>query len=171
MFYTNRFLAVASSVLAVAGLTACAPMPPSGQASPYPAVSAPRSNTQGTQGAFTEFGRISNVEVVRLQQPIASSGPGLGAVLGGVAGAVVGNQIGSGGGRTGATVIGAVGGAVAGNAIERSQAANAPASEGYRITVQLDNGSLRSFDLPLSYGDLRINDRVRIDNGQLSRAM
>lgn len=163
MFCTTRFIAMASSVLAITGLTACAPMAPAGQVSTYPATSNPVYNTPG---AYAEFGRITNVDVVRLQQPSASSG--LGAVLGGVAGAVVGNQIGSGGGRAGATVIGAVGGAVAGNAIERSQTANVSAGETYRVTVQLDNGTTRAFDMA-SYGDMRINDRVRIENGQLSR--
>ena len=163
MFHTTRFIAMASSALAIAGLTACAPMAPAGQVSNYPVTSSPVYNTQG---AYAEFGRITNVEVVRLQQP--STSPGLGAVLGGVAGAVIGNQVGTGGGRAGATVIGAVGGAVAGNAIERSQTANASAGESYRVTVQLDNGTARAFDMA-SYGDMRINDRVRIENGQIVR--
>ena len=103
-----------------------------------------------------------------MQQP--SAGPGIGAVIGGVAGAVVGNQIGTGGGRTAATVIGAVGGAVAGNAIERSRTANASAGESYRVSVQIDNGSVRTYDMS-SYGDLRIGDRVKIENGQVYRVM
>ena len=111
MFHTTRLLALASSALVIVGLTACAPMAPANQASTFPSTSNPSNSTQG---AYVEFGRITNVEVVRLQQP--STTPGLGAVLGGVAGAVVGSQIGTGGGRTGATIIGAVGGAVAGNA-------------------------------------------------------
>ena len=42
--------------------------------------------------------------------------------------------------------------------------------ESYRVSVQLDNGSMRSYDTS-SYGELRIGDRVRIENGQLSRTM
>lgn len=163
MFHTTRLLALASSALVIVGLTACAPMAPANQASTFPSTSNPSNSTQG---AYVEFGRITNVEVVRLQQP--STTPGLGAVLGGVAGAVVGSQIGTGGGRTGATIIGAVGGAVAGNAIERSRTANASAGESYRVSVQLDNGTMRAFDMA-SYGDMRINDRVRIENGQIVR--
>ena len=163
MFNTTRFIAMASSVLAVAGLTACAPMAPANQVSNFPATSNPAYNSQG---AYVEFGRITNVEVVSMQQP--STTPGLGAVLGGVAGAVIGNQVGTGGGRAGATVIGAVGGAVAGNAIERSRTANSSAGESYRVSVQLDNGTMRAFDMG-SYGDMRINDRVRIENGQIVR--
>ena len=89
-------------------------------------------------------------------------------MIGGVAGAVVGSQIGNGSGRTAATVIGAVGGAVAGNAIEKSRTANTAAGESYRVSVQLDNGSLRAYDM-VSYGDLRINDRVRVENNQVYR--
>ena len=163
MRHTTRLISVASSALALASLMACAPMNSPGPTSTFPATTYPSPNTQG---AYVEYGRVSNVEVVRLQQP--STGPGIGAVIGGVAGAVVGSQIGSGGGRTAATVIGAVGGAVAGDAIERSRTANTSAGESYRVSVQVDNGPMRTYDLA-SYGDLRIGDRVRIENGQLYR--
>ncbi len=159
----TRLITVTSSVLVLASLMACAPMSPA-PVSTYPTSSYPSN----TQGAYVEYGRVNNVEIIRTQEP--ARGPGIGAVIGGVAGAVVGSQIGSGGGRTAATVIGAVGGAVAGNAIERSRTANAAAGESYRISVQLDNGSLRAYDMT-SYGELRIGDRVRIENGQLYRVM
>ena len=165
MLHATRFMSVASSAVALASLIACAPMNPPGPVSTYPATSYPAPNNQGV---YLEYGRVSNVEVVRLQEP--ARGPGIGAVLGGVAGAVVGNQIGTGGGRTAATVIGAVGGAVAGNAIERSRTANVSAGESYRVSVQVDNGPMRTYDMT-SYGDLRIGDRVRIENGQLYRVM
>lgn len=169
MLCTTRFLCAASSALAVAGLVACAPMNPPGPVSTYPSTyPAGTYPVPNNQGAYVEYGRVSNVEVVRLQQP--SAGPGIGAVIGGVAGAVVGSQIGGGSGRTAATVIGAVGGAVAGNAIEKSRAANASAGESYRVSVQVDNGPMRAYDMS-SYGDLRIGDRVRIENGQLYRVM
>ncbi|MDP3309706.1 MAG: hypothetical protein Q8S56_01950, partial [Polaromonas sp.] len=64
---------------------------------------------------------------------------------------------------------GAVGGAVAGNAIEANRnAANAPVNQTYRVSVQMDNGTMRAYEVP-SYGDLRIGDRVRIQNNQLFR--
>ncbi len=169
MLHTIRFMSVVSSAVALASLMACAPMNPPGPISTYPATyPAGTYPAPNTQGAYVEYGRVSNVEVVRMQEP--SRGPGIGAVLGGVAGAVVGSQIGSGGGRTAATVIGAVGGAVAGNAIERSRTANASAGESYRVSVQMDNGPMRAYDMS-SYGDLRIGDRVRIENGQVYRVM
>ena len=169
MSHTTRFMSVASSVVALATLMACAPMNSPGPVSTYPATYPAGTYPAPTaQGAYVEYGRVSNVEVVRLQQP--SAGPGMGAVIGGIAGAVLGNQIGTGGGRTAGTVIGAVGGAVAGNAIERSRTANPSAGESYRVSVQLDNGSMRSYDMS-TYGDIRIGDRVRIENGQIYRAM
>lgn len=163
MTYPSRLVSVASSAVVLASLMACAPM------TPAPVSTFPTSTTfPNTQGAFVEFGRVNNVEIIRTQQP--ATGPGVGAVIGGVAGAVVGSQIGSGGGRTAATIIGAVGGAVAGNAIERSRTANVAAGESYRVSVQVDNGSMRTYDMT-SYGDLRIGDRVRIENGQVYRVM
>ena len=173
MLHTTRFLSVASSTVVLAGLMACAPMNPPGPVATYPATYPP-TYPAGTypvpnnQGAYVEYGRVNNVEVIRTQQPAA--GIGLGAVIGGVAGAVVGSQIGGGNGRTAASVIGAVGGAVAGNAIEKSRSANTAAGESYRVSVQLDNGAMRSYDMS-SYGELRIGDRVRIENGQIYRAM
>ena len=163
MFYPSRIVPIGFSVIALAFLMACAPM------NTAPTTNYPTSTTPAnTQGSFAEFGRVSNVEIIRSHQP--ASGPGIGAVIGGVAGAVVGSQIGAGNGRTAAIVIGAVGGAVAGNAIEKSRTANVSAGESYRVSVQLDNGSMRTYDTS-SYGELRIGDRVRIENGQLSRTM
>ncbi len=138
---------------------------PSRYPAAYPAGTYPAPNQHGD---YVEYGRVSNVEVVRLQQP--SAGPGVGAVIGDVAGAVLGTQIGSGGSRTAATVLGAVGGAVAGNAVERSRTANASANESYRVSVQIDNGPMRAYDMT-PYGGLQIGDRVRIKNGQLCRVM
>lgn len=167
---TSRFLSVVSSVVVVAGLAACAaPMNQPAPVSTYPAGNYPTSNypTQ-PQGNYVEFGRVSNVEVLRSQEQ--AKGSGVGAVLGGVAGAVVGRQIGGGSGRDVATVAGAVGGAFAGNAIEKNRSANANVRETYRVSVQLDNGVFRAYDVP-SYGELRIGDRVKIENNQLYRVM
>jgi len=163
MTYPSRLASLASSAVVLATLMACAPM------NPVPVSTFPTYPTStNSQGAYVEYGRVNNVEIIRTQQPAA--GPGVGAVIGGVAGAVVGSQIGSGSGRTAATIIGAVGGAVAGNAIEKSRTANAAAGESYRVSVQVDNGSLRAYDMT-TYGDLRIGDRVRIENGQVYRVM
>jgi outer membrane lipoprotein SlyB len=173
MRQASRFISVVSSVVVVAGLAACAaPMSQPAQGSNYPASTYPASTypastypAQNPQGNYIEYGRVSNVEVLRTQQQASTSG--LGAVIGGVAGAAVGSQIGGGSGRTAATVLGAVGGAVAGNAVEKNRNTQ-PVNETYRVSVQLDNGGTRAYDVP-SYGELRIGDRVKIENNQLYR--
>lgn len=175
---TSRFISSASVVLVLAGLAACAPMSPqvsdANYPAPYPNTASYPSQTypagtypanQQNQNRYTEYGRVSNVEVFRTPEQARSSG--IGAILGGVAGAVVGHQIGGGTGKDVATVVGAVGGAVAGNAIENNRN-SATVRETYRVSVTLDNGTGRAYDVP-STGDLRIGDRVRIENGLLYR--
>jgi outer membrane lipoprotein SlyB len=172
---SNRFASALTAVALVAGLAACANQPmdstpvsnypssyPASAPNPYPAypagTAAPRS--------MVEYGRVTNVEVIRTNDP---GKPGVaGAVIGGVAGAVLGHQVGRGTGKDLATIAGGVGGAVAGNAIQNNTNTNAQVRETYRISVQVDNGTYRSYDLGTSV-DLRTGDRVRIENGQLYR--
>ena len=87
-------------------------------------------------------------------------------MLGAVVGGVLGTQVGKGSGRAAATAVGVVGGAVAGNAIEGRN--NQDYAQGYRLSIQLDQGGYRVYDVS-SPGDLRIGDRVRLNNGQISR--
>lgn len=160
----SRPLAVAGAILLTASLTACGtnyPAPPpqySGgyqtQAPAYP------SNPAGT-----EYGRVSNIEVIQGRSQNQTSGTG--AVLGAVVGGVLGNQIGSGSGRAAATAVGVLGGAVAGNAIEGRNNSAADV-QGYRMSIQLDHGGYRVYDVSTP-GDVRIGDRVRLYNGQISR--
>ena len=193
MSHVSRFVSIASSIVLVAGLAACDTMPMGqqgqvsrypGQPQPYPAQypnqqypnqqypnqypnqypAQSQYPAQNPQGNYVEYGRVTNMEVFQTQEQ--GRGTGLGAILGGVAGAVVGHQIGGGTGRDLATIAGGVGGAVAGNAIEKNR--NTGVGQAYRVTVQLDNGGARSYDMP-STGELRIGDRVRIQDGQLFR--
>jgi outer membrane lipoprotein SlyB len=182
MRQATRFISVASSLLVLLGLVACGSVPMDSQA-PYPSSQYPNQNPypaqsqypsqypaqsqypgQNQQGNYVEYGRVTNVEVFQHQEQ--GQGTGVGAVLGGVAGAVVGHQIGGGTGKDVATVAGAVGGAVAGNAIEKNR--NSGVRQSYRVSVQLERGGVRAYDLPSS-GDLRVGERVRIENGQLFR--
>jgi len=157
-----RFISVSASMLALATLTACVAPAPVYQTSSYP-YQAPQPVQQGP---YVEYGRVANIEVLRSQTPGYGTS-GAGAVAGGVIGGVAGNQIGHGGGRAAATALGLVGGALLGNAIEANN--NAPrVYESYRVSIQTDNGAYRAFDVAHP-GDLRIGDRVRIDNGQISR--
>lgn len=176
--YASRFISVTAGALVLAGLTACSTMPRGSYPASYPASAPAPAQTpypaqypnqalypaQTQQSNAVEYGRVTDLQVLQAQQP--AQGSGLGAILGGVAGAVVGRQIGGGTGRDIATIAGAVGGAVAGNAIEKSR--NPTVSQSYRVTVQLDNGGARAYDLP-STGELRVGDRVRVQNGQLFR--
>jgi outer membrane lipoprotein SlyB len=161
--YRPISFAVSASVLA--GLAACAAPPPS---SPIPVANYPQQvyPAQNPQAGYVEFGRVSKVEVLQSQQE-APRGSGVGAIVGGVVGAVVGNRFGGGFGRDVATVGGAVGGAFAGNAIEKSRSTGT-VRETYRVSIQMDNGAARAYDVPSS-GELRVGDRVRVENGQISR--
>lgn len=172
----SRSISVAAVIAGAVALSGCVADPyynrpvGYGQAYPAPVVQpAPYYGNQGAvqygnQVAYAEFGHVSNIEVLQSEQRRGPSGAG--AIIGGVLGAVVGNQIGSGGGRALATGIGVVGGAVAGNQIEGNQ--RGVLVQTYRVSVQVENGGYRVFDVP-SPGDLRIGDRVRIQDNQLQR--
>ncbi|MDB5965674.1 MAG: glycine zipper protein [Polaromonas sp.] len=160
--YRALRLAIPATAL-VALLAACTTQPmnsppvatyPAGTV--YPQGSAPNG--------YVEYGRVTNVEVVRTQEPGRASPAG--AIIGGVAGAVIGHQIGNGTGKDLATIAGGVGGAIAGNAIQNN--GNTQVRDVYRVSVQVDNGTYRAYDLPGGL-DLRAGDRVRIENGQLYR--
>ena len=178
-----RLAAIVSTTALLGSLAACGspPMNTSGTAYPsyppsnYPASNYPNQNYPNTNypnanypnnapNAYVVYGRVTGIDVIRTGQQ--GQGIGAGAIVGGVVGGVLGNQIGGGTGRGLATVAGVVGGAVVGNSIENSRTA-AP-QEIYRMSVQTDNGTMRSYDMT-TLGDLRIGDHVRIENGQVVR--
>lgn len=106
------------------------------------------------------YGVVDAIELTRG----SSDGIGAGAVIGGIVGGVLGHQVGSGTGQDVATVAGAVGGAVAGHQIEKSN----KQQDAYRIQVRLDHGGYQAVTQQ-SIGDLRVGDRVRIENDRVSR--
>ena len=167
MLQISRSFAVASAVVLLGSLTACG----SNRLAPEPQYQGGYSGGYQTAPAYpnnpgaTEFGRVSNIEVMQVRGQGQTSGAG--AVLGTVVGGVLGNQVGRGSGRAAATAVGALGGAVASNAIEGRNNRDDYA-QGYRLSVQLDHGGYRVYDVS-SPGDLRIGDRVRLYNGQISR--
>ena len=153
---TTRFAAVASGAVLAALLSACSSVPLYGE-SPPPAV---YPSTASTAPASLEYGRVTNIEYY--PGGVARSGLNVpGAIIGAVGGALVGNQIGSGGGRDAATVLGGAAGAAIGSQVGRSSTAT-PAV--YRITLQTDQGALRTYEVPV-VGDLRVGDRVRVEDG------
>ena len=182
MITLTRSVTWAASIVLMGSLAACAPYPTQGPSYPqypqtqpqqqvYPSGGYQNQNQyqyQNQQNApyGTEYGRVSNIETLQNQARGQTSGAG--AVLGGVVGAVLGNQVGGGSGRAAATAVGAIGGALLGNTVEGRNNNQGGYEQGYRITIQLDQGGLRAYDVS-SPGDLRMGDRVRLYNGQISR--
>ena len=168
-------LATIAGASALAALAACSTSPRvEVNVPPQPAYSTPTvvpapvavapAGTVAPMGV--EYGRITNIE--SYATGAARSGPNVpGAILGAVAGAALGNQIGHGNGRAAATVLGGAAGAAVGSNVGRDTTVATDAV--YRVTVQTDNGVLRYYDVPAT-GDLRVGDRVRIDNGVIYRS-
>ncbi|MEP6789915.1 MAG: glycine zipper 2TM domain-containing protein [Ramlibacter sp.] len=169
----TRIATIASATALAAMLAACGSPNPYG-ANNYPAGPAPvatyPAGTYPVQGNYTEFGRVSNIEVVQTAAAPRNNGTA-GTLIGGVVGGLLGNTIGGGSGRAAATVLGAVGGAVVGNHIARNNDGSYNSATGnvYRVTVQTDAGQWRSYDVGAT-GDLHIGDRVRIENNVLYRS-
>ena len=157
----TRVPALVVGAVSVAMLAACANPTQPGYSS-YPA-----SPSTTYQTAGMEYGRITNIEYM----PVGTTAPSqgiMGAVVGGLAGAALGSTIGGGSGRVAATVLGGVAGAAIGNQVQRNQQ-GATTAPGYRITMTTDNGGMRTYEVPAT-GDLRVGDRVRVDNGVIYRA-
>ncbi|PAT38366.1 hypothetical protein CK623_05570 [Vandammella animalimorsus] len=114
-----------------------------------------------------EYGYVTDIQAL---QNTHRGSTGAGILLGAVVGGLAANHVGGGSGRTAATIAGAVGGAVAGNAIEGRMNNGGAQGQvyGYRITIRVDNGQYRVYDVS-DPGGLRINDRVQVQNGQIAR--
>ena len=183
MHTSKRVVSFTSVAVVLVGLAACGSQPMNSGApissyptSGYPSQQYPNQQYPNQQypsaqypagsvaPGYVEYGRVTNVEVIRSQDPGQTSGAG--AIIGGIAGGVIGNQIGGGSGRDVARIAGIAGGAIAGNAIERNS--KTQLRESYRVSVQTDNGAIRAYDLSTAT-DLRSGDRVRIENGQIYR--
>ena len=107
-----------------------------------------------------DYGTVDAIEVYRAPEdkPVNA-----GTVLGGIAGGVIGHQIGSGRGKTVATIAGTIGGAVIGHEVEKKVNGSR-----YRITVRLDSGSTVILE-DSGEVELRVGDRVRVENDRLYR--
>ena len=132
----------------------------------YPATQSYPSNTQNSnnQNTSTQYGVVESIQATSAQ---AATGPGAGAVLGGVVGGLLGNQVGGGKGKTAATVAGVVGGAVVGNQVEQNNR-NQAAANAFQVNVRLDSGSYVAVTQD-NVNDLRVGNRVRIENGRAYR--
>lgn len=105
------------------------------------------------------YGVIDNIEITRED----NNDIGAGAVIGGVVGGILGHQVGSGTGKDVATIAGVAGGAVVGHQVEKRNSQQ----EVYRIQIRLDRGGYQTVTQSIS--DLRVGDRVRIENNHVSR--
>lgn len=115
------------------------------------------------------YGVIDAIEITRGSGDAgSSSGIGAGTIIGGVVGGVLGHQVGGGTGKDVATVAGVVGGAMAGHEIEKRNRQQDASQDAYRIRVRLENGGYQTVTQP-SINDLRVGDRVRIENDRVSR--
>lgn len=138
----------------------------SGCANTYSPPSSASSYPNAPSYSNATYGVIDAIEITSENSSgIGGSGIGAGAVIGGVVGGVLGHQVGEGRGKDVATVAGVVGGAMAGHQIEKS---NRQQQDAYRLRVRLDNGGYQTVTLQ-SIGDLRVGDRVRVENDSVSR--
>lgn len=112
-------------------------------------------------GAYGVYGVVQSIELVR----VGNTGIGAGTIAGAVVGGIIGHQVGGGQGNTAATVLGAAGGAYAGHELEKR---NQQPSDAYRFTIRMNDGSYQTVT-QTTIADIRVGDRVRIDNGVAQR--
>jgi outer membrane lipoprotein SlyB len=129
----------------------------------------PQSTNSG--GVYSGYGVVQSIEHVQQGNTgntgIGGSGIGIGTIAGAVVGGIVGNQVGSGRGNTAATVIGAAGGAYVGHEIDKRQQ-QPQTADLYRFSIRMDSGSYQTLTQN-TVADLRVGDRVHIDNGVARR--
>lgn len=129
------------------------------------------SSSSSSSYSRADYGVIDAIEITRgssSSDGIAGSGIGAGTVIGGVVGGLLGNQVGGGTGKDVATVAGVVGGAMVGHEIEKRNKQQGTYQDVYRIRVRLDNGGYQTLTQQ-TINDMRVGDRVRIENNQVSR--
>ena len=121
------------------------------------------STDTGYSSNYVAYGVVETIQ--QSSSGIANSGIGAGTIIGGVVGGVLGNQVGGGTGKTIATVAGVAGGALIGHEVDKNRQAK---NLTFTVIVRLNNGDLQAIHLD-GISDLRVGDRVRIENNQLYR--
>ena len=178
---SQRFASIAAATAAAALLAACGTTNPSMPVSSYPTTTYPTTSYPTTTtvpsapAAAVEFGRVTDIQTVQMGATSATNPQVRNAVVGGIIGAVVGNIAGkniSGGDyRSGTTIGGAAAGAAIGNRVGQAQSGSTVGAGGpaYRVMVQTDQGAWRTYEVG-ALGDLRVGDRVRVENGVIYRS-
>jgi outer membrane lipoprotein SlyB len=163
----NKFVPVLG-LAAVLALGACETMNTPADTS-NTGTAYPQSTNSG--GVYGGYGVVQSIELAQQGSAgntgIGGSGIGIGTIAGAVVGGIVGNQVGSGRGNTAATVVGAAGGAYVGHEIDKRQQQPATADV-YRLNVRMENGSYQTLTQN-TVADLRVGDRVQVDNGVARR--
>ncbi|MDD2881032.1 MAG: glycine zipper 2TM domain-containing protein [Rhodoferax sp.] len=153
---TINQLKLAVGVSAVLALSACGNM--------NTATPAATTYPQSTN-VYTQYGVVQSIELV--QQNVApTTGVGAGTIAGALVGGILGHQVGGGSGNTAATVLGAAGGAYVGNQMEKNQGTQQV--NAYKLNIRLNNGTYQAITQS-SADDIRVGDRVQIDNGVARR--
>lgn len=169
---SSRLVLIVSGTAMAAALTACGTAYPTQTVGTYPSTTYPTATYPTTAPAMLEYGRVTNIEFVQGGTTSATNPNATNAVVGGVIGAVVGNMIGKntndGKNRTGATVLGGAAGAAIGSQVGKTTTP-VTTNSAYRVTVQTDGGIMRTYEVS-STGDLRVGDRVRIENNVIYRS-
>jgi outer membrane lipoprotein SlyB len=163
---TTRLAPIATGTALAALLAACGSTVPFSATGPAPVV---YPTTVTSAPASLEFGRVTNIEFFpggTAASTVNVPGAIVGAVAGAVAGNLAGRAIGGSSTRDAATVLGGAAGAAIGSQAGRTGTVTEPV---YRITLQTEQGALRVYNVP-GTGDLRIGDRVRVENGVIYRA-
>lgn len=158
----KTFARTTLAVIALTALGACAHDPGAyaygGQDGRYQ-----QPGATSRDGYNVAYGVVTAIEPARAS---GGSATGAGALLGGVIGAVIGRQVaGRGDARTAGTFAGAVAGALIGNHVEGRRSAEGMQA---RVSVQLDRGGVITLD-GADINDLRVGERVRIENNRLYR--
>lgn len=170
MRFQKRFIsrcAVVGGVLVVAGCAAPGQYPYYGQQQAQPVYQQPMANSGTYQGGVVQTGRVTNVQYIPPSNTSSATNIA-GTIAGGAIGGIAGHQVGGGSGRTAATILGAVGGALVGQALAQNATAGQSQQGVYRVTVQFDDGSVRTFDYA-QQPNVQVGEQVRSDGTQLYR--
>jgi outer membrane lipoprotein SlyB len=111
-----------------------------------------------TDNTSSGYGVVQSIELIKQ----GDSSLGVGTIAGGVVGGVLGSQVVSGTGQTAATIGGAAAGAYIGHQLEKGK------GDVSKFTIRMDSGTYQTLTQSTST-NFRVGDRVRIENGVLSR--
>jgi outer membrane lipoprotein SlyB len=110
------------------------------------------SSTEGT--TLVQIGVVTDIRDIAVRGGTQS---GVGATVGALLGGIAGSSIGSGFGRSAATVAGATAGGIAGQQIAGSNSGTSVT----RMSVQLENGAVRTYDLEPGES-FRVGETVKV---------